>query len=255
MKSILKPFIPKGILESYHVLRNGRFTCMQWATDGLLTAEIYEEIYDTFRNGIQHDVIEVGGAAGSASIAVGWALKESASQAKLITVEKCEGGTRTEFGDYESNLKRYQRFTRHYGVDNHIKLFPHYLTLQNGSDVLALVETPKVGGLILDADGHIHRDFAIFWTQLVDGAPIIIDDYHPSLSPKHALTYALLNQLKQWELVTEVKLIDTTFFGRRGPDGSFANFDLARCEAIVDRVCAEWEVAFDASGIHSLATV
>ena len=215
-----------------------------------MQAEVYEEIYKTFRNGLKDDVIEIGGAGGSASIAICWGLKESNSPARLVVVEKCEGGTRTKYGGYQSNLDRYWSAVEAHGVKNQIHLFAEYLTLENGDQVLEKVATEKIGGIIIDADGHIHRDFSLFWERLQPESPIIIDDYHKSLSPKHALTYELLNKFVEWKLIRKRKIIGETFFGLKGDENAFANFDWSECEEIAVRVCNHWQVEFNHKGIQ-----
>lgn len=250
LKKTLKSILPESIQKEIQRYRFGKFTVLQWDTDGLLPGEVYEEIFITFRNGIQHDVIEIGGAGGSASIAICWGLKRSGNNAHLIVVEKCEGGTRTKYGGFQSNLDRYWSTAETHGVKKQIKLFPEFLTMENGCKVLEKVDTDKIGGLMIDADGHIHRDFALFWQRLEAEAPIIIDDYHESLSPKHALTYELLNKFVEWGLIRERKLVGGTYFGIKGDENSFDQFDFAECEAITARVCEKWKVEFDRNGIR-----
>lgn len=231
--------------------RFGRFTVLQWETEGLLSPEVYAEIYATFRAVRQNDIVEIGGASGSSSIAICWALKEARRNAKLVVVEKFEGGTRTKFGDYEANLARFWNAIDRNGVRDYVDLFPDYLTFENGDQVLQKVTTEHIGGLMIDADGHIHRDFWLFWRRLAPDAPIVIDDYHESLSAKHALTFALLNQLIRWEIVVQRQMVGTTFFGTKGAEDAFAKFDLDRCEDIVASVCREWKVRFDRFGLHT----
>lgn len=250
-RELLKNCIPKSLLESYQMRKYGRFVWMKLQTSGLLGPDHYEAIYNTFRDDAiaDSDVVEVGGASGSASIAIAWALKERRSRANLVVVEKFEGGTRAQFGGYDENYRRFQSFMKRYRVAERIRLFPDYLTMENSAQVLDLVSTPQIGGLMLDADGHIHRDLAIFWERLAPGAPIIIDDYHPDISPKHELTYRLLNKFIEWRLVERKNLIDDTFFGVKGDADSIGKLDLDECNAITAEVCKRNRVSFDRSGI------
>jgi hypothetical protein len=251
IKKLLKRVLPPNLKRSIQRWRFGRFTVLQWETDGLLSPEVYAEIYATFRSVSHSDVVEIGGASGSASIAIGWALKEGRRNAKLVVVEKCEGGTRTKFGNYDANLMRFWNAISRNGVRKYIDLVPEYLTFENGNQVLSKVTTEHIGGLMIDADGHIHRDFWLFWRRLAPGAPIVIDDYHESLGPKHALTFALLTQMIRWGMIVERKIVSTTFFGSKGTDDSFAKFDLGICEEIVASVCRDWKVRFDRMGLHA----
>ena len=251
MKQILKRYIPRSILEPYQMKKYGRFLWMRMQTEGLLSPEHYKAIHKFFLGHAigEHDIVEIGGASGSASIAIGWAIKERRSRANLLVVEKFEGGTRERFGGYDENYQRFQEFTRRYGVADRIRLFPDYLTMENGQQVLDMVGTEKIGGMMLDADGHIHRDFAIFWERLAPGAPIVIDDYDPEISVKHELTYHLLNRLLDWRLIERRNLIGDTFFGVKGKASSIDALDFDECEQITDEVCSRHHVTFDRSGI------
>ena len=251
MKQFLKRYIPRSILEPYQMKKYGRFLWMRMQTEGLLSPEHYEAIHKFFLGCAvcEHDIVEIGGASGSASIAIGWALKERHSKAKLIVVEKFEGGTREKFGGYDENYKRFQEFTRRYGIADRIKLFPDYLTMENAQQVLDMVSSKKIGGMMLDADGHIHRDFAIFWEHLATSAPIVIDDYDPEISVKHELTFRLLNRFMDWELIERRNLIGDTFFGVKGRAASIDALDFAECEEITKEVCDRHRVTFDRSGI------
>lgn len=251
MREFVKRCIPRSILEPYQMRKYGRFLWMRLQTDGLLSPEHYEAIHDFIVEHAvgEHDLVEIGGASGSASIAIGWALEQRGSAAKLIVVEKFEGGTRERFGGYSENYRRFQEFTRRFGVAGRIRLFPEYLTMENRQQVLDMVGTGQIGGLMLDADGHVHRDFAIFWEWLAPGAPIVIDDYDPEISVKHELTYHLLNRLIDWDLVERYDLIGDTFFGLKGRAASIDALDYAECEEITREVCARHRVSFDRSGI------
>ena len=93
MKQILKRYIPRSILEPYQMKKYGRFLWMRMQTEGLLSPEHYEAIHKFFLGHAigGNDIVEIGGASGSASIAIGWAIKERRSKAKLLVVEKFEG--------------------------------------------------------------------------------------------------------------------------------------------------------------------
>jgi hypothetical protein len=251
VKSLLRRVLPAPVKRVIRRKRFGRFTVLQWETDGLLSPEVYAAIYATFRSVSHNDVVEIGGASGSASVAICWALNEGRRNAKLIVVEKCEGGTRTKFGDYEANLARFWSAINRNGVRKYVDLFPEYLTFENGDQVLEKITTEQIGGLMIDADGHIHRDLWLFWPRLAPEAPIVIDDYHENLSAKHALTFALLNQMLSWGMVVGRQMVDTTFFGSKGANDSFGKFDLGACDEIVAKVCRDWKVRFDRLGLHA----
>lgn len=227
----------------------GRFYDLQQETGGLLSPGHYERIFNEIRKLHDFDIVEIGGAAGAASIAIGWALKRDHKQSRLIIVEKCEGGTRTQYGGKLENLNRLQHNLRRFGVDDQCTIFPEYLTFENGAEALQLIRTPQLAALIMDADGWIHRDFHFFWPRLHPDGLIIVDDYEEGRDPKHDLTFQLLNQLTTWGLFEKVDTVGSLVLGRKPPDGDIRNLDLKACASIVDSVSRKFGVAFVKSGI------
>jgi predicted O-methyltransferase YrrM len=253
MKSLVKKYAPEWFLRTYRNAKHGRFEYLRLETGGLLDVAVYQHLFNVLKAAEDLDVIEVGGAAGTATISMGWGMKASGKRSKIIVIEKCVGGTRDQFGGYQSNLDRFHRFTKAFGVEKRVKLYPHYLTLENGPDVLRLVSTEQLSAIFLDADGYIHRDFYIFWPRLVPRGHIIIDDYHPSLSPKHALTYRLLNRIMEWGLFEPVQIVGTTYFGLKPQEARFESLDLREAEKIVADTCDEFQVVFDKFGLHKVS--
>lgn len=234
----LKPSLRQRVLTSRpaHAARYllwGRFAKMQRVTEGLLSPAVYKLIYDRVRAGPDLDTIEVGGAAGSASIAVAWAKLESGHSSRHIVVEKLQGGSRHRFGGFEENLARFNRHLDRFGVRERIALFPHYLTLENGAEVIAMVETPRIAGFISDADGRIDRDFSLFLPLVHPDGLIVVDDYHPTRSWKHVLTWRLLNQLIDWKLFSLDEVRRGTAFGRPHPEADIARLDPQVCADII----------------------
>src|SRR5438876_510256 len=207
IKHLIRERIPASLLAWYRMKRQGRFAYLKYKTGGLLEPVIYERLYEELQTAQDFDIIEVGGASGTASISIAWAMQTAKMKSRLVVIEKCEGGTRDLYGDYRSNFERFNRFIREFGVADRITLYAQYLTLENGAEVLNLLKSNWIAALVIDADGHIHRDFFIFWKRLVEQGIIVIDDYHKNLTPKHALTFRLLNQMVDWGLFEPVELI------------------------------------------------
>lgn len=249
IKTIAKNLLPQGVQRRLRILMHGRFYVLQQETDGLLSPAQYERIYEEVKPAPDMDWVEIGGAAGTASVAVCWALKERRKQGRLVIVEKCEGGSRASYGGKTENLARLERNLIRYGVADFTRLFPHYMTFQNGAEVVKLVQTRQIAGLLIDADGWLHRDFYFLWERLVPGGTIIVDDYQENRDPKHDLTFHLLNRLRDWGLFEEQFRLDATVFGRKPSGGDIGKLDLAECEAIVERICRKWGVQFEKSGI------
>ncbi len=236
--------------RAYHRLRYPRFTTLRDTAGGMLSPPVYDRLYRTIRHAPDADVVEIGGAAGAGSIAISWALRDAGKRARLIVVEKCEGGSRAEFGDRNENLAILHRHLAAFGAHD-VRIFPHELTLDNGAQVLDLVATPRIGALVHDADGHLDRDFALFWPRLEPGAPIVIDDVmerpafkpvsarHPQGGTKGVLTHRLLTQLTEWGLFEPQARVRDTLFGRKPAHADFGAFDLDRCQEIHREVLAE----------------
>jgi predicted O-methyltransferase YrrM len=217
----------------------------------MLRPTIYRRLYLLARALPDLDIVEIGGASGAASIALALGMKDSGKRARVIVVEKLQGGSRTRYGGYQDNLVIMQSNIRQFGVDDRIVLFPHELTLDNGKDVRALMTTPHIAAFMHDADGRLDRDFLLFWPLLQPGGLMFIDDYsntprytpvsdeHPHGGIKSVMTYRLLNQMIGWGLFVPFATIGQTIFGRKPPDANFGSFDLETCARIIDGVGRE----------------
>lgn len=248
MKNFLRLVLPASLLRRRRIRRFGRFTVLKWETDGLLPEATYAHLHASFRDAPDNDIVEVGGASGAASIAVALALKETRKQGRLIVVEKFEGGTRDAFGGHRENLARFWSFLKLYGVADYIRLWDGFLTEENSGEVRRLVKTPELAGLILDADGRIHRDLQAFWDLITPDTLIYIDDVHPTLATKHALTHRLVTHLIEAQLVKKTDAAENTWIMRRTcPAGT--PFPYAKCQEIFETFCRENHVAFEKAGI------
>lgn len=251
---LIKQLTPRRFMAAYRIARYGRHYEMAIMTDGLLSNEVYRELTAIVRNGPSgRDILEIGGASGSATIAMAWGLRPAlGSTPRIVVVEKCEGGTRTRYGGRETNLSRFEQFTRSYARAADIILYPHYLTLANGSEVRALVKSSPLAGIMCDADGMVHRDLFLFSDLLCRDSFIVIDDYHPHHSPKHEVTFCVVNRLLEAGVFMPRKLIDGTFFGSFGRTLSESLYH--ECEELVQAICRRLGVAFDVRGITPSAS-
>jgi hypothetical protein len=221
----------------------GRFYKLQRGTEGLLSPAAYKHIHERMRSAPDLDSIEIGGASGSASIAIAWAKMETGQSSKHIVVEKCEGGSRDKYGGFEDNLARFNRHLAEFGAAGKVEIFPHYLTPDNGQQVKDLVTTGQIGGLMCDADGRLDRDFALFLPLVHPQGPIIIDDYHPSRTWKHAMTWRLLNQFIEWKLFVLEERAHGMAFGRPHQEADVARIDPDVCADIIDSVRTDFRVS------------
>jgi len=251
MRAILRQI--KLLVENvYYRLTLPKFYHLKMQTDGMLSPRVYERLYRAVCDLPDLDIVEVGGAAGAASIAIAWAMQDTGKRSKLIVVEKLEGGTRSDYGSYEENLMRIKRHFEEFRVHDHIVLYPHELTLEDGHEALDLISTNHIAAFIHDADGRLDRDFQLFWPRLVPGGLIVVDDYrefkrfkpiserHPQGGIKRLLTYRLLNQFIEWGLFDLSEVYDgITAFGTKPHDADLSRLDTETCDAIRQEVWQE----------------
>ena len=235
----------------YNRTLNRRFYWLKRNANGMLPARTYRELYRSVVSLPDLDVVEIGGAAGASSIAIAWAMRDAGMASHLITIEKCEGGSRSDYGDYKSNREVIEANLQQFGVSDTTRLFPYELTLANGDEVKRLIETSQIGALVHDADGRIDRDFILFWEILRPGGLIVVDDFgdgadfkpisprHPQGGTKKLITSRLLRQFIDWGLVEPTTMRGEMFFGIKPRESSFAAFDVRACEQILDGIRKE----------------
>jgi predicted O-methyltransferase YrrM len=236
MNTSLK-FFAKKILLSCEQVTNPKFYQLRKQTNGMLLPLVYKKIYQLCCQLPDLDIIEVGGAAGTGSIAIAWAMRDRKKKSKLIVVEKCQGGTRTDVGGYAENLELIQKHFESFGIREQVRLFPQELTFENGQEAIALINTPNISALIHDADGRIDRDFYLFWPLLQPGGLIIVDDYaneakFQPISDRHPQGIA-------WGLFKTTYKIGKTIFGIKPPNADFSRFNLETCQNIIEEVNQE----------------
>jgi predicted O-methyltransferase YrrM len=233
----------KMYLRSLNILYGAR---------GLMNHLVYKKMYELVYDLADLDIVEVGAGAGAGSIAIASAIKESGKKSRLIVIEKCEGGSRTRYGDYQTNLKIIKDNFKRYGVDDKTELFPKKLTFENKDEIISLIKTGKIAALIIDADGRIDRDFFLFWPLLETGGIIVMDDYEdstkisqlssilnrytPAGKRKMLMTYRLINQFIEWGLFKISCKVERAVFGYKPENADFNRFDLKVCEKIIKDV-------------------
>lgn len=258
----LMQHVTQAGMEWYNRLRYPRFYRLQQQTPGMLRPKVYKTMCDLCARLPDLDIIEVGGAAGAGSIAIAWAIKDAGKQSHVITVEKCEGGSRAAQG-YATNLDTITHNFQHFGVEKHIRLYPHALTFENASEVFALIETQELAAFIHDADGRLDRDFTLFWPRLVAGGLIMVDDYanrvnyqplsdrYPQGGVKKVMTYRLLNQIVEWGLFEPHLTIGDTIFGYKPAQADFSRFQSDVCARIITEIEAERVAYLQSKGLQS----
>jgi len=226
-----------------------RWKALKADARGMLHPKVYRELYHLARGLPDQDIVEIGGAAGAGSIALALGIRDSGKAARVIVIEKLEGGSRLDIGTRWDNLHLIEQNFSNHGVREQICLFPHELTFENGGGVKALVRNSTLAALVHDADGRVDRDIFLFWNLLRENGSIVIDDYadspakfrpvssrYPSGGIKNVLTFRLTNLMIDWGLIEVVEIVGNTLFGIKPPGASFQPFDLDACQAIITQV-------------------
>ncbi len=233
-------------------IRFPRYSKVRRLGRGLLTARIYKAIYESAKNAEDGDIVDIGAAGGATTVSLALALKEKGSAARVIAVEKCEGGSRTQYGNYSDNKEFLESNLHGFSVQDHAVIFPHYLTEHNAADLFQMIRVKPLAGFVHDADGHIHRDFAILGPHLAKTNNfVIVDDYantrkyrpisekYPQGGAKEQITYRLLNYLTSIGLFAREFAIGTTQFGHVPESADFSQLDMEHCSAIIQSVIEE----------------
>jgi len=217
----------------------------------MLSPKVYAKIYHLIKKLPDFDIVEIGGAAGASGVTIAKSMKDSGKKSKLIVIEKCEGGSRNDFGNYRSNLKKITNNFKKFKLLDRIILFPKEITFENRKEVLKKVSSQQIAAFIHDADGHLERDFFIFYPILIDNGLIIVDDYqnkkdfrpisqrYPQGGMKKIITYKLLKKIIEWGLFEKSYMIGTTIFGYKPPKSDFHKFNLKECKEIINEIKKE----------------
>lgn len=112
-----------------------RFGGVQRRCRGMLSPLQYKSIYNLVRNAEDLDIVDVGSAGGATAISMALAKKDMGSTRSIVAVEKCTGGSRSDFGGYDENRAFLDANFAHFGVTQNVKLFPHYLTDENADEL------------------------------------------------------------------------------------------------------------------------
>lgn len=198
--------------------------------NGMLRSDVYKRIYDVALVAAPGSFIEVGAAHAAATISLASALRDSGRQGKVYAFEKAEGGSRAKYGGFEQNRRIIEDNIAHFGLKDRIVMI--YGTTEDNAGLVP--PDDKHSLLILDADGRIDRDFALFFNMLSAGAAIIIDDVenrvraklanssvwsfkarHFRIDQKHRISKMLVEYFAAENLLTG-ETLGNTFFGQKG---------------------------------------
>jgi len=153
------------------------------------------------------DVLEVGAYTGGATIAMAMGVRDSATEKKIISIERgcCVDhprvGTKDSFKDLMKNLKRFG--------------FLDQVTLINGCsfdpNTIAMVRqisgARKIGLFVFDADANVRRDINCYSDRFADRCWMVIDDYLGGANKSERL------RMQVDELVSAGRLEPLGFYG------------------------------------------
>ena len=123
------------------------------------------------------DILEVGAYTGGATIAMAMGVRDSATQKRIISIERgCSVdhpriGTKDSFKDLRKNLKRF-------GFLDHVTLINgRSFDLDTVTMVRQLCGPVSIGLFVFDADANVRRDINCYGDRFADRCWVAIDDY------------------------------------------------------------------------------
>jgi predicted O-methyltransferase YrrM len=228
-----------------------RFSRLKARTKGMLDSLTYKRIYKEARHLPDYPFVEVGAAAGSATIALAWAYKHTGKQSKIIAIEKFEGGSRIEHGDFDDNLSIFTSNLSRFGVSESVLLYSDHCRLADRQKIELLIDSEHISGFMHDADGRIDRDFELFWDKTIPGGLIIVDDYEnkpnykqysardPDGGAKLITTFKLLNILIKHGFFQPKLQMRGTIFGVKPPDATEKEIPTKEIAATLEEIEAD----------------
>jgi len=200
--------------------------------DALMSRAVYDALFDSAAERAPAQILEIGTAHGAGTIALALGAVSRGHDTRITTVDTLQAlpdipSSRARFGGPSENEAIVRENFRKAAVEDRIELHV------GRSDDFATVipEGFAVDMLVLDADGRIDRDLALFGPCLVDGATVIIDDIDGKVGAalrggrlaidlKHVISQKLTARLvEEGYLRLEKRTVDTSFFRAQDPAG------------------------------------
>ncbi len=186
----------------------------------MLSAAVYQQIYECAYSADHGTFIEVGTAHAAATVCLALGIQHSKKVSKVYTFERAYGGSRQQYGGVAENTTIIQNNLNHFGVTDLVEV----LIGEVADMASAVPHCARVALILLDADGQIDRDLLLFSHHIKSGTSIIIDDYQNlsrvkirgracKVDQKHRLTYMLTELFKNNHLIAESNVVNNTFFG------------------------------------------
>ena len=137
---------------------------------GMLAPLSYQRIYEAALRSTGDLIVEVGTYKGAATVSLALGLRDAGKAGRVISFDR--GRSRYDGIGDDAYLRMVKQNLRLFGVEDFVELILGEIP-ENAS---AVSEDARISLLMLDADGCIDRDIALFFNRVVPGGGIIIDD-------------------------------------------------------------------------------
>ncbi len=199
--------------------------------DALMSPAVYDALFDAAAAEGPKQVLEIGTAHGAGTIALALGASSGGHETQITTVDTLEAlpdipSSRSRFGGPAENEKIVRANFEKARVPDRIKL--HVGRSESFAKVVP--EGFTVDMLVLDADGRIDRDLALFGPYLARGAVVVVDDIDGKIGAafrggrlaidlKHVISEKLTARfVEEGYLKLEKRTVDTSFFRAQEPD-------------------------------------
>ena len=198
--------------------------------DALMSPAVYDALFDAVAAEGPRQILEIGTAHGAGTIALALGAASARHDTRITTVDTLQAlpdipSSRARYGGPAENELLVRDTFRKAGVEDRVSL---HVGRSDGF-AAALPEGFGVDMLVLDADGRVDRDLALFGPYLSKGAAVIVDDIDGKVSAalqggrlaidlKHVIAQKLTTRLvEDGFLRLEKRVVDTAFFRADDP--------------------------------------
>jgi predicted O-methyltransferase YrrM len=226
-------------------------------TKGMLHRRVYAAIYLAARSAPAGDFVDIGPAQGGTTIALTLGRRDSGLTGKVYSIDRFAGSAAlVDRQNQAVNLETLKRNVADLGDPGR-----SVILVGRPEEVAAQVDSDKLAGIVIDADGAIDRDFSLFFDRLVSRAAVIIDDYEDLINKratdgylvwdderlsqhlqqkgeasllnycplgKHYTTFRLVNFFIDHGFIAVRRLVNNTLFAEKRPEAPSVNSDEVR---------------------------
>lgn len=199
------------------------FLTVKREAQGMLDPGVYRAIAEDAARA-ENDIVEIGTLYGASAVAMALGAREGV---RVKSVDSFASLAWRSLGGPDFASVQVRATFDKLGVGDRIDLFVGYSTAFAAS----LAPETRLGMLMLDADGAIDRDLALFYNRLSPGAPIVIDDCAdvPArvtlglsgagiVDQKHRLTHLLFSFFEAQGLLQRRRQVKDTVFASKPMD-------------------------------------